>query len=297
MSPVPLILTEEHHEAFLAWHWAVASGVLPPSGSTLVHVDHHADLAAPRLAAAPGAPGDLPAARRLVYADLDVGSFIIPALYQGLFGRVVWLRPDHDPRESLRARRLVVTARPEAPHTLIAEEERLLNLQSTGMPRRSVLVEQRTPEEPLALDDPIVLGIDLDVLCSNPYPHHADHRLEVTAACLQAFETDPYHFLRISPGGRVTSLRDGDRCYLLFNATPPGQWRGSAAERAAIAATAARLEAALARLAARPRLITVSRSRRSGYLPAAHAEHAEQLVLALLRRLFEPETHAVAELA
>src|SRR5262249_7681429 len=65
---------------------------LPPTGSTLLHIDEHADIAAPRLRSTlPAIGSDLETIRRLVYEELACFEFIIPAIYQGIFGDVVWI--------------------------------------------------------------------------------------------------------------------------------------------------------------------------------------------------------------
>jgi hypothetical protein len=46
---IPTTTIEEHHEAFFVWGRAIRSGLLPPEGSTLLHVDEHSDSALPEL--------------------------------------------------------------------------------------------------------------------------------------------------------------------------------------------------------------------------------------------------------
>lgn len=47
-KPIPTFIIEEHHEAFIAWNYAVQKGLIPPTGNTLFHVDEHSDMGMPR---------------------------------------------------------------------------------------------------------------------------------------------------------------------------------------------------------------------------------------------------------
>ena len=51
---IPVVLMEEHHEAFLVWEVARQKGWLPTEGSFLLHVDAHSDLSLPVLSTSLG---------------------------------------------------------------------------------------------------------------------------------------------------------------------------------------------------------------------------------------------------
>src|SRR5437773_2525459 len=90
---VPLVIVEEHHEAFCVWHHAIWRSWLARRGNALLHVDEHSDLRLPRLRRLPdqfSGPADV---ARFAYEDLGIGTFIWPAVFQRIFDRMIWLRP------------------------------------------------------------------------------------------------------------------------------------------------------------------------------------------------------------
>src|SRR5207244_805388 len=81
---------------FLAWHYAITQGWMPACLNTLLHVDEHSDWATPRLRRSIESAGStLAGIAEFTYTELDIGSFIWPAVYQGIFNQVYWLRTRH----------------------------------------------------------------------------------------------------------------------------------------------------------------------------------------------------------
>ncbi|OGR46490.1 MAG: hypothetical protein A2X34_03190 [Elusimicrobia bacterium GWC2_51_8] len=85
---------DEHHEVFLFWEESIASGKLH-KGSTLLHVDGHADLAAPWVQDSVYSPN----VRRFVRTQLNIGNFILPAVLRGIFNQVIFLDRARAPRK------------------------------------------------------------------------------------------------------------------------------------------------------------------------------------------------------
>ncbi len=91
--PIALVTIEEHHEAFVVWHVAIRNRIVNRSKNALLHVDHHSDLATPKLKTS---PDDLwlltkEALQQFTYEELTISNFILPAIYQGIFGQVIWI--------------------------------------------------------------------------------------------------------------------------------------------------------------------------------------------------------------
>jgi hypothetical protein len=93
---VPLVVVEEHHEAFYVWHYAAQEGWLGRDGNTLLHVDEHADMFLPRLRRPLTSISSLTDLAEFTYNELNIGNFIWPAIYLGFFSRVLWLRYKHE---------------------------------------------------------------------------------------------------------------------------------------------------------------------------------------------------------
>jgi hypothetical protein len=289
---VSLYLVEEHHEAYLAWNHAIAAGVLPPRCDGLLHVDEHSDLAVP-LVRAPvrAAARTLAGCAELTYRDLGIASFIVPAVYQGLFRRVVWLR-----------QRFAAPPRPETLHVYappggvrLAMTGDLARAGAFNLDRRQFVHDPRTEADPRPLGAIDVLDIDLDYFSCDPNAG-LGVTIEVTAREYAAFLADPYHPLRCRCGPQAQASSDGARHWLHL----PEPWLPPAP---ALKVDEAELDRRVAAFAGwltdrgvRPRVITVCRSRRSGYTPGDQWARIEALLLAALRERLDAEPRPLAGL-
>jgi hypothetical protein len=273
-SPIPVFVMEEHHEAFLVWMYAIRQGLLNSTGNTLLHVDEHSDWSVPRLRSPFDTVGaTLAEVADFTYNELDIGNFIWPAIYNGLFPEVYFLRTW---QVGAQARRdlFVCSANPQRTEFITGPVSGLGREEKDDV--RKVAYETLTPAGDFFAAGPVVLDIDLDYFSSLAYPEYENPRVEITHAAYENFKGDPYHILRISPGGKVTAQREEDRCFLVFNDFPPQQ------PRISLEAVHQRLTdffGFLERRRVQPVLVDICRSRRSGYTPKAHLELIESEVL------------------
>lgn len=291
MGAIPLCLLEEHHEAFLLWHWAARTGRIAGRGNVLLHVDEHSDLRAPGTAQGIF-EGNPPLARiaAQVYGCLDITNFIWPALRQGIFDRVCWLRWAHDP--SLKAR--FVPLRSEPAKDARAEAANLAGTASGKEGSGGFWLIPVKPGQVFTEGGPVVLDIDLDFfLCDNAAGGRLD--IEITPAEYEAWRRDRYHKVRLLLGGRARALRSGDRHWLRFAPVP----RRPVEARKAWAQVRERIEVFgnfLLSNRMQPRLIGICRSRRSGYTPPAWCERIELELMPILGGLYDLEVRTVADL-
>lgn len=278
MTPIPLVVVEEHHECFYAWNYAVRRGWLRPDGNTLLHVDEHSDLSLPRLRRALASIGDDADLARFTYDELDIGNFIWPAIYQGIFNRVVWLRQKHKSSESWK--RMGLCAKNTEQTEFITGSTLAGTKYENAADLRWMEYSPVTTDSSLRTDQPVVLDIDLDYFCSNQHPDYGGQEIEITRAAFERFENDRYHFLRIAPGSDVRAeARDG-QYFLLFN-----QFSGKPAitvEEPVEANIEARITAFaryLERHSVQPALICVCRSLHSGYTPKEHCTFVEERLM------------------
>jgi hypothetical protein len=296
VTPVPLFVMEEHHEAFVVWDHARTRGWLAPEGNLLLHVDEHPDLTAPHLGESPRAVLGRPeACARFTYQQLDIASFIVPALYTGMFARMHWIQHGPGVSDAAGERALCV-------HSLDGDGRRLA-VGPPPEPRPADAVElvsvHQTEAAPLpAWAGPVVLDIDLDYFSCNA---DAGERVEVevTPAQYRAFVEDPYHPLHNHKGPWVAARERDGRYFLWLGAMPPGH--ADPLRRKVSDAEAVRRVAAfvgfIERSGVRPALIGVCRSRRSGYTPDDQCELIEAALIKGLGRLFNNiEVRSIREL-
>jgi hypothetical protein len=287
-----LYLVEEHHEAYLAWNHAIATGVLPARCDGLLHVDEHSDLGVPLVRSPVRAVvRTLAGCAELTYRDLGIASFIVPAVYQGLFRRVVWLR-----------QRFATTPQPATLHVHALPDG--VRLTMTGdlaragafnLDRRQFVHEPRTEADPRPLGAVDVLDIDLDYFSCDPNAG-LGVTLEVTAREYAAFLADPYHPLRCRCGPQAQASSDGARHWLHL----PEPWIPAApslkVDEVELRRRVDAFAAWLTVRAVQPRVITVCRSRRSGYTPSDQWALIEALLLDALHERLGAAPRPLAEL-
>lgn len=78
---------EEHNDALTHIYRAIAGKKLPFSETVLVHFDAHPDLLSPEIHA------DDVTDKDLLFDSVSIAEWILPAIYKGHFGRVVWVKP------------------------------------------------------------------------------------------------------------------------------------------------------------------------------------------------------------
>jgi hypothetical protein len=293
MTPqrVPIVTVEEHHEAFYVWHYGIRNGWMGSAGNTLLHADHHSDLSVPRLRRSLNSIKDMPDLADFTYQELDIASFIWPAVYQGIFSRMLWLRDKHTSEKTARTGFVWQNdVRGTTFQTGWAQATKTKPLPDDTRSIELVLVD---PVDSLRTDQPIVLDIDLDYFCCNVQPRGV-FELEVTQAAYLEFVNNPYHFLKLPPSNKAfAECRDG-RFYLVFN-----DMRSEAAPEFQKADLDARIQKFTGYLRlhnAVPSLVVVCRSIHSGYTPADSGAYVESRLLEELTALYAADTFYISEI-
>ena len=288
---IPIVTVEEHHEAFYVWHHGIRNGWFASSGNTLLHADHHSDLSVPRLRRPLSAIKDMPDLAEFTYEELDIASFIWPAVYQGIFSRMLWLRDKHSSEKTMRTG--YVWQADCQGFTFQTGWAQSLKAKTLPEDTRSIELVLVDPADSLRTDQPIILDIDLDYFCCNVQPRGV-FELEVTQSTYNSFLTNPYHFLKLPPSNKAKAeCRDG-RYYLVFNhghAEPaPSFVKGELDARIESFARYLQVHDAV------PALAVICRSVHSGYTPEEWAGYVEQRVIECLQALYPVETFYISEL-
>ena len=292
-NDVPVVAVEEHHEAFYVWHYAAQEGWLEPNGNTLLHVDEHADMFLPRLRRPLTSISSLTDLAEFTYHELNIGNFIWPAVYLGFFSRVLWLRNKHEISAG-GWRTLYICGKDGNKREFVAASSLASTPYADAEDVRSVEYAPVTTGESLSTDLPVVLDIDLDYFCSNERPV-VQRELEITASAFEEFHRDPYHFLRISPGVKVTAVARQGRYFLLYEdgSRPPDPiaTESSLTERIDDFIRYLRLYSVV------PPLIVVCRSLHSGYTPEKYGAFIENTLFNRLDTLYSLKMISIQGLA
>lgn len=279
---MPVLMMEEHHEAFYYWGLAVEKGWIAPQGNILFHVDHHDDLVCGGYFHDFSRPfADLEERKAFTYSRLGIADFIVPALYEGLFSHMYNMKG--------------LVTQP------FSSEERLIRLRGTQRLEHGRYIpflhadKQKADgfcfysyhEGALSDTGPleqVVLDMDMDYFCwDDSLSAVAPKRIEITKEAYRAFSTDPYHPFRILPRALVRAEEEEGRYYLRYLEAPTEE---TPAGEDLIRRRAGRFFDWLGRQPWEPVLITICRSVHSGYLPQERAGLVEELVGQGLQKLW-----------
>ena len=291
MTHIPLVLFEEHHDAYFLWHSAIQRGWMASRANTLLHVDSHSDMVLPILRSSLPEVHDLSAVQQFTYTALDISTFILPAVHQRIFNRVVYMRSQH-PSAALGWRRLTIALEPDGQLNLHRRTGSDFEQADSIRPLDYARI---TPRTPIDTDQPIVLDIDLDFFCTNENPCPPNNQIETTQAVYEDVRDNPYHLLRLIPRLNAQVIERGGRYFIGFynliaKPTSPEE------ERAAIHSRMDDLIAGLQSSAVRPVLISLCRSYYSGYTPARWVDYIQELLLTRLAQLYAVEMRSLHEI-
>lgn len=295
MAKTPLFIMEEHHEAFFIWHYAIQQQLMAAKDNTLLHIDEHADIGAPRLFHSVDSLGsDLHAIYRFTFDELSCFEFIIPSLYLGLFKELVWIRQTTERKSD----QFAIVRTPQKPGQLFEILGYNIISNHASLPPSApadgyrVRYRHQTAADALPALDSVILDIDLDYFsCEDAV--NLPQKLEVSADEYAKFQTDRYHFLRINQGSRI-KMQEEDGKYFLY-----------LKNYAEAAPTPLRMteEKILKRLDSfmdflkekqvRPQIIDIARSRFSGYTPHDQWQFIEDNLLQRLSTLYDLDIRTV----
>jgi hypothetical protein len=203
-NAIPVFVVEEHREAYFVISYAIKTGLLPPHGNALVHIDEHHDLACPVLLG----PADVrsqPLSDIFVctFDYLRICDFLIPLVQQRVFEELYWVR-----RDGLCHRSIPLDIRVEQVGNAYFFRVHTLKSRAEAGARRLPMLHTLTPSHPFATTRPVVLDIDFDYFsCSDSNGETV--RIEITGDAYAAFIRDKRHPWKLAFGSRVTCMEEG----------------------------------------------------------------------------------------
>lgn len=295
MPKTPLFIMEEHHEAFFVWHYAIQNQLMQADGNTLLHIDEHADIGAPRLFKSVDSLGqDLHDIYNFTFDELSCFEFIIPSLYLGLFKELVWIR--QGPQRKSDQIALVRTPQKQGQLFEILGYNVFGNntaLPSTA-PSDGQRVRYRHQEASDALPplEAVVLDIDLDYFsCEDAV--NLPQKLEVSSEEYEKFQTDRYHFLRINQGSRIKMQEEDGKYFLYLKNYPEAAPTPLRMSEQTILERLDGFVAFLKDKQIQPQIIDIARSRFSGYTPHDQWAFIEDNLIQRLSTLYDLDIRTV----
>lgn len=283
-KPVPLYTIEEHNEAFYVWCLARQNGEIRPFGNTLLHVDHHPDFEAGGYNAYFGSQApSLQEAAVLTRQALGIADFITPAIWYGLFNDILFIGEYNAP------------LRKPAQRTVMLTGEQELTLGDVNAFTRLKLVDEISTTRLFTYRQgglgyyravqPCVLDIDIDYFCTDDSLSTVpEKRLEITKEAYLQYKNDPHHPFRILPR-LVISMREEDGHYYMvykeYTPTPAPPSDKTVLNRIKL------FLRWLSTSELQPQMISICRSRYSGYTPSDRWAFIEENLLKGLHELYD----------
>jgi hypothetical protein len=290
MPSIPAFVIEEHHEALLVWNYAVIDGWIPETGNALLHADEHADMGCAHFRR-PLRPlfRNFSELWKFTYEEVSIYEFIVAAIHQGILNRVCWLQPRPGPRNE---QEICISS-----HESLGKVLRLTSGGATpGSDGVVASYQVQNVQGDFASAESLILDIDLDYFSCDQAENKVD-RLEVSEQEYCSFKNDNYHFLRINQGSRVTACRENGKFYLYLKRYQDKAPCPLKVGKDAILARLELLSRYLKRNRIQPSLITVARSRISGYTPEDQSQYIEENLVRALSDLFEIDWKTLESIA
>jgi hypothetical protein len=301
MKKINLFIFEEHHEAFFVWNYAVIKKILPKSNNVLLHVDQHSDMAVPKFSYSIKSLQDsLSNIYQFTYSELNIGNFIFPAIYQGIFRQLYWLYQTNNEGKSSPIKILVYSQKGEGRVLKINSNCDAGTFAFFNPDLKNVLFNSIKTSNEFPASQSVVLDIDLDYFSCNPIEYQYKGKLEVTKEQYDSFNKDKYHFLRLYHGNRIKTQIEDEKYYLAFNfLTPEFVAEKLGGVKVSKEEIVRRIELFIEFLIinkVEPQLIDICRSRLSGFTPEEQGQFIEEKLIEKLSTLYELEIKHITEI-
>jgi len=301
LQKIPTFILEEHNEAFYVWNECVQNGILPAANNVLYHIDEHGDMGVPRFNKSINSlngseRGEI---RSFTYEEIGIGSFIMPAMYKGFFNNIYWFKLQH--KTNKRDHPMYV-------RTYNGDGLKLLSGPVTDEIKKASEIDfdlkifdfhLNTINEMPEQASSVALDIDLDYFsCSGNPVELYEISIEITKAEYEKFHSSPYHQSRFL--GFKSNVYEVDGKYHLilndYKHTYPDLYPFTLkVDHELINARIAEVINTLKARKVIPKVITICRSRFSGFTPDDQWEFIENLLIEGLKSLYELEVHLAAE--
>lgn len=280
----PIIILEEHHEAFIAWAFATKQGLIGDK-NTLLHFDDHSDLRSPLLntSAIEILGKDLLEIKDFTYQELSIDTFIIPAIYLNIIDNMIWIRRDMPKKASFE---MYVRSYNNQAKKFISEKYTSTISDNTFKTYKySKLDAVDFSNLKLDNENDILLDIDLDYFscCESP---NKEVVVETTKQEYEDFITNKYHALNFT-SLTTNAIQYNESYFFIFNKTNYDYPSPRELNEKEIILEIKNFISALGRTKINPKLITMCRSRHSGFTPAHQWELIEDNVLKGLDQLYD----------
>lgn len=287
---IPTFILEEHNEAYLIWKYALKKNLIKSRENTLLHFDEHADMGAPKLNTnMNGLNGNLRRVADFTYKELNIANFIVPAIYNDIFNKVYWIKQQHS-KVHKRGHLLYVRSYGKKEQKLVTNRMTIFTKYKHRLKElRDSIVRYRYYKyhvKDIVKMKNVCLDIDLDFFSCNQDPLDKKLAIEISKREYDNYKSDPYHRIKFFDFGRVEAVKKGDQYYYYLNDYLFKDASPIKVQNDVILKRIEEVTETMIRKKIRPQIITICRSRFSGYTPSDQWEFIENTLLEKLNSGF-----------
>ncbi len=316
MKKSPLFIIEEHHEAFFVWNYCIHKGFIKPDHNCLLHVDSHSDFSIPTLKTSiDSLNGNIQKIHEFTYDELSISTFLIAAVYQGIFNQVTWL----DQVKNVKSKELFSPDKLlKGGHDFSIKDKKYVEafVQARGNDGKTLMVKKLTPKikvlqyagrkdfsyhymstnEKLKTEYPIVLDIDLDYFSCISNPRKTTElKLEISQETYTLLK-DPYHPVNLLMT-KPTVKKIENRYFAFFSEPDKDYVSETKVDKIEIVSRIDSFVDFLRYNHVQPQIIDICRSRYSGYTPLDQWEFIENNLIKALKKLYNCEVFSLNEIS
>lgn len=299
LKSIPVFLLEEDNETFLIWQYARLNNIIYSKNNTLLHIDEHVDMSIPRLCTSILDLGhDMEAIINFSYNELGINSYIIPAIYLGIFDKVHWIKYTKQKKERIKRKRIVKTINNEGKKFLVFNPNKN-PVKNNEITQKFLFTEDTFDSIKILSHHNLVLNINLNYFACIKDPGEAFvNCIEITEAEYLRFEMNKkYHPLKyLFLGNKIDIKKEYGKYYYIINDHKEVYIDARIPSKEKILEEIKMFVHNLLSLNANFQLISITRSRYSGYTPKDISVFIEEELLKELSKNFPIKTESIDQL-
>lgn len=284
---VSLYIIEEHHEAFLVWLRAIKNGKISEENNTLLHFDDHSDMTTLRV----NKPMDQIfnwSDEELIdftYNNLTISSFIIAASFLKIIKNIVWCKVDMNGGSSYDIyitsynndnKNIISGRNNDQAKPLLRFEHQIANYSKISL---DGFIYRNTKSD-------VLLDIDLDFFSCIVQPeNNTEIIIEISKTEYEDYNSNKYHPINFI-SNRVEAIKKENNYYFIINYYKDVFPSPRKVSKIIIENRINLFVKKIKDNNISPSLITVCRSRYSGYTPIDQWEFIEKKLLSKLYEIF-----------
>jgi hypothetical protein len=291
---VPLVVFEEHHEAFIIWNYAIQKEWIEPRGNTLIHIDEHSDMGVPQFnKSIHDLNGNINHIKDFTYNELGIASFIVPAVYRNIISEVHWIRQKHNKPDPVHQEMFVRSYNRAGKKFYLGKMTDEFRAKSSCTTNDIVSFNYffETIDQLLFSEsDTLILDIDLDYFsCSGDPVIQNEIAIEITQSEYSLFNSNKYHPLHYIYINNIRTEKVNNRCFYIINDYNEVYPSELYVDQKTIRSRIDSFCEFLVKKNISPAIITLCRSYYSGYTPRDQCDYIQDELKSSLSSIFHVE--------